>query len=244
MNISSIFPKKKTEKIPHCSAVILGAGNALRMGTDKMLYELEGMPVLARTLRVFESSELVDEIVVVTRSDLLETVADLCKNYNISKVSRVISGGSTRTESALAGVSEVSPKAKLIAIHDGARPFVTADLILRTVYAADEYLAAAPVIASTDTLKAVDDKGFMLGTVDREHTVRVQTPQIFKAELIKAALTRAVEKQLTLTDDCSAMEILNVRPHTVQGDEDNIKLTTPRDLLAAQAILHDREKLQ
>ena len=100
------------------------------------------------------------------------------------------------------------------------------------------------MIASTDTLKAVDDKGFMQGTVDREHTVRVQTPQIFKAELIKAALTRAVEKNLTLTDDCSAIEMLNVKPHTVQGDEDNIKLTTPRDLLAAQAILHDREDLQ
>lgn len=244
MNLNSMLPWRKVKSVPHCSAVILGAGNALRMGTDKMLYELEGKPVLARTLLAFESSELVDEIVVVTRPDLLETVAELCKSYKISKISRVISGGATRTESALAGVSEVSPKAKLIAIHDGARPFVTADLILRTVFAADEYMAAAPVIPSTDTLKAIDDKGFMLGTVDREHTVRVQTPQIFKADLIKAALSRAVEKNLTLTDDCSAMEMLNVKAHTVQGDEDNIKLTTPRDLIAAQAILRDREELQ
>ena len=239
MNFSSIFSKKK-DKIPHCSAVILGAGNALRMGTDKMLYELEGKPVLVRTLLAFERSALVDEIVVVTRQELLEKVADLCKSHGITKVSRVISGGATRTESALAGVSEVSSSAKLIAIHDGARPLVTADVILRTVYAAAEHMAAAPAVPSVDTLKAVDAEGCIIGTVDRETTLRIQTPQIFRAELIKGALTKAVEKGMTLTDDCAAAEMMGVRTKTVLGDEDNIKITTPRDMLFAAEILKER----
>lgn len=241
MNLTRLFKKNK-EKTPHCSAVIVAAGNARRMGSDKLMLELGGIPVLVRTLRPFQNSPLVDEIVVVTRMDLLEPVADLCKNYGIDKVSRVVCGGATRTESVLVGVSEVQKKAKLIAIHDGARPFVTPELILRTVYAADEFMAAAPVIHSTDTLKAIDEKGDVIGTVDRELTVRVQTPQVFHAELIKGALTKAVESALALTDDCAAAEIMGVKTHTVLGDEDNIKLTTPQDMLFAEALLKAREE--
>ena len=158
----------------------------------------------------------------------------------LSQVSRVIAGGKTRTESALAGVSEVSSSAKLIAIHDGARPLVTADVILRTVYAAAEHMAAAPAVPSVDTLKAVDAEGCIIGTVDRETTLRIQTPQIFRAELIKGALTKAVEKGMTLTDDCAAAEMMGVRTKTVLGDEDNIKITTPRDMLFAAEILKER----
>ena len=241
MNLTRLFKKNK-EKTPHCSAVIVAAGNARRMGSDKLMLELGGIPVLVRTLRPFQNSPLVDEIVVVTRMDLLEPGADLCKNYGIDKVSRVVCGGATRTESVLVGVSEVQKKAKLIAIHDGARPFVTPELILRTVYAADEFMAAAPVIHSTDTLKAIDEKGDVIGTVDRELTVRVQTPQVFHAELIKGALTKAVESALALTDDCAAAEIMGVKTHTVLGDEDNIKLTTPQDMLFAEALLKAREE--
>jgi 2-C-methyl-D-erythritol 4-phosphate cytidylyltransferase len=210
------------------------------MGSDKLMMKLGEIPVLARTLMAFQSSPLVDEIVVVTRLDKLQEIADLCKEYGIDKVSRVIAGGKTRTESALAGVSEVSSSAKLIAIHDGARPLVTADVILRTVYAAAEHMAAAPAVPSVDTLKAVDAEGCIIGTVDRETTLRIQTPQIFRAELIKGALTKAVEKGMTLTDDCAAAEMMGVRAKTVLGDEDNIKITTPRDMLFAAEILKER----
>ena len=153
----------------------------------------------------------------------------------------MLAGGATRVESALVGVSEAAPKASLIAIHDGARPLVTAELIERTVLAAKEHYAAVPVIPSTDTLKAVDGKGFVIGTVDRSTTFRVQTPQVFRADFIKGALTRAMEKNLPLTDDCSAIEMMGVRTMTVPGDEDNIKLTTPRDMILAEAILKARE---
>ena len=239
MKLLDMF-KKSEPKEPHCSAVIVAAGSSQRMGSDKLMMKLGGIPVLARTLKAFQSSPLVDEIVVVTRLDKLEETADLCKEYGIEKVSRVIAGGKTRTESALAGVSEVSPTAKLIAIHDGARPLVTADVILRTVYAAAEYMAAAPAVPSVDTLKAVDAGGRIIGTVDRKTTLRVQTPQIFRAELIKGALTKAVEKGMTLTDDCAAAEMMGVRTKTVLGDEDNIKITTPRDMLFAAEILKER----
>lgn len=238
MKLAGLFKKKN--EVPHCSAVIVAAGSSQRMGSDKTMMELGSMPVLARTLCVFQQSELVDEIIVVARREKLTEVADLCKKYGVDKVSKVISGGATRMESALAGVSEVNSRAKLIAIHDGVRPLVTRELISRTVYAAAEYMAAVPVIRSVDTLKQVDDQKTVVGSVDREHTLRVQTPQVFHADIIKGALTVAVNRGLTFTDDCSAVELMAVKTHVVPGDEDNIKLTTPRDLLFASAILRDR----
>ncbi len=237
--IADLFREK--DKEPCCSAVIVAAGSSERMGSDKLTALLGGIPVLARTLQVFEACPMVTEIVVVTRGDRIGEIADLCKEYGISKAAKVLAGGATRVESALVGVSEVRPTASLIAVHDGARPLVTVELIERTVRAAKQYYAAAPVIPSTDTLKAVDAKGFVIGTVDRASTFRVQTPQVFKADFIKGALTRAMEKELPLTDDCSAVEMIGVKTMTVPGDEDNIKLTTPRDMILAEAILKARE---
>ncbi len=239
MVLRKLFGGKK-ETPPRCSAVIVAGGSSLRMGTDKLEAVLGKESVLLRTLRVFQNSELVEEIVLVTREDKLEQTAALVHDSGLSKVSKVICGGKTRAESALAGVSEVDRKAELIAIHDAARPLVTEDVILRAVYAARDYGAAVPVVKSPDTLKSVDSKGFVTGTVDRESTVRVQTPQVFKAELIKGALTKAVREGLPITDDCAAVELLGVKCRTVLGDEDNLKLTSPRDMLLAQAILKDR----
>lgn len=238
MNIKDVFKKK--DKTPHCSAVIVAAGSSQRMGADKLMADLGCMPVLARTLLAFENCELVDEIVVVTRIERVTELADLCKKYGITKASKVIRGGQTRMESALAGVSEVSARAKLIAIHDGARPFVTDEVIRRTVIAADKNMAAVPVVYCTDTLKFVDKLGLVAGPIDRDCTARVQTPQIFHADLIKGALSKAASDGLSLTDDCSAIEIMGVRAMTVEGDEDNIKLTTPRDMRIAEMILRDR----
>lgn len=231
---------RKKEETPHCSAVIVAAGSSQRMGSDKLLHNLGIMPVLARTLLAFQDCDLVDEIVVVTRMEKIMEVAGLCKKYRIEKASKVISGGATRMESALAGVSEVKSRAKLIAIHDGARPLVSVELIERTIRAAAQYKAAVPAVKSVDSLKLVDDKDTVTGSVDREQVIRVQTPQVFEADLIKGALSYAVEKKLPLTDDCSAAELMGIKAHVVPGEEDNIKLTTPRDMLFAAAILKDR----
>ena len=231
---------KKKEETLHCSAVIVAAGSSQRMGSDKLLHNLGIMPVLARTLLAFQDCDLVDEIVVVTRMEKIMEVAGLCKKYRIEKASKVISGGATRMESALAGVSEVKSRAKLIAIHDGARPLVSVELIERTIRAAAQYKAAVPAVKSVDSLKLVDDKDTVTGSVDREQVLRVQTPQVFEADLIKGALSYAAGKKLPLTDDCSAAELMGIKAHVVPGEEDNIKLTTPRDMLFAAAILKDR----
>ena len=231
---------RKKEETPHCSAVIVAAGSSQRMGSDKLLHNLGIMPVLARTLLAFQDCDLVDEIVVVTRMEKIMEVAGLCKKYRIEKASKVISGGATRMESALAGVSEVKSRAKLIAIHDGARPLVSVELIERTIRAAAQYKAAVPAVKSVDSLKLVDDKDTVTGSVDREQVLRVQTPQVFEADLIKGALSSAAGKKLPLTDDCSAAELMGIKAHVVPGEEDNIKLTTPRDMLFAAAILKDR----
>lgn len=238
MKLKELF--KKTEQRNTCSAVIVAAGNAQRMGADKVMLELGCMPVLARTLLAFQNCDAIDEIIVVTRMEKVEEVASLCKKYGVTKAGKVIRGGKTRMESALAGVSEVRSGAKLIAIHDGARPFVTDEVIRRTLDAAAAYMSAVPVIRSTDTLKAIDEDGLITGSVDRERTVRVQTPQVFNADLIKGALTKAVSDGLTLTDDCSTIEIMGIKTHTVDGDEDNIKLTTPRDIQLGELILKTR----
>ncbi len=242
MNLNNLFKKK--EETPHCSVVVVAAGSSKRMGSDKIMANLGGMPVLARTLKAFENSKLVDEIIVVTKADRIEEIADACTKFGITKVQKVVCGGSSRMESALAGVSEVNPKAKLIAIHDGARPLVTDLIIKRTVYSAWEHLSAVPVLKNTDTLKEVDEEGVVVNSVDREKVVRVQTPQVFSADLIKGALTKAVTEKLQLTDDCSAMAMMGVKTFTVTGDEDNIKLTTPRDFFIAEAILRNRGEIK
>ena len=111
------------------------------------------------------------------------------------------------------------------------------EVIERAVYAAQKYRSAVPAIPSTDTLKTRDEEGFVCGSVDRATTWRVQTPQVFDADLIKGALTKAVNEALPLTDDCSAMDMMGVKTFLVDGDPDNIKITTPNDLVAAEAIV-------
>jgi 2-C-methyl-D-erythritol 4-phosphate cytidylyltransferase len=238
MNIKRLFRRK--QKVPHCSVVVVAAGSSERMGTDKMLMNLNSKPVIIRTLTAFEKCALVDDIVVVTKHDKILELADMIKQYNITKVTQVISGGATRMESSLAGVSAVRKGAKLIAIHDGARPLVTQAVIESVINAANEYMAAVPVVPSADTLKQVDENGVITGTVDRQQIFRVQTPQVFDADIIKGALTKAVEKKLTLTDDCAAVDMMSIKTHVVDGDNENIKLTTPGDKIIAEAILRSR----
>lgn len=240
MDLHKLF-KREVEPL-RVSAVVLAAGASVRFGSDKMMVSLGGIPVLVHTLRAMERCETVDEIIVVTRLSAVQEIADLCKEYGIEKVSKIVSGGATRMESALAGVSAVSRKARYIAIHDGARPFVSPELMERTAKAAREFYAAAPAMKSVDTLKAVDEKGFTAGTVDRENTMRVQTPQIFTGDLIRGALSDAVAKGLTLTDDSSAVERMGIHTCLVEGDERNIKITTPMDIALAGIILADWSK--
>ena len=241
MDLIALYKKfRKEEKPLSCAAVIVAAGSAQRMGFDKLTYMLSGQPVLIRAMMPFVKSPLVQELVVVTRADRLEEIADLCAQYQVGKLTAVVAGGKTRTESAMAGVAAVRGDCGLIAVHDGARPFVTQELIERCVRKASIQYAAVPVLKSTDTLREVDDSGTLAGTCDRDRVVRIQTPQVFEAALLKGALTDAVNRQLTFTDDAAAVERMGLSVQTVEGDEENIKLTTPQDLLLAEGILERR----
>lgn len=240
MSIFDKILKFKSSAPDFCTAVVLAAGNSQRMGKDKILMPIGGSPVIAHTLKALQNSDCIDEIVVVTKYESIQEIADICNDCNISKISRVVQGGKTRLESALIGVSNVSDKATLIAIHDGARPFASEKLIERVVSAAKTRSAAAPAVSASDTVRILNSKGDVAQTPDRESVALVQTPQAFLAELIKAALTRALDKGLKITDDCSAVEAMGYNVAIVAGEIDNIKLTSAKDLYTAEGILAER----
>lgn len=228
--------KRKQPQQPGCAMVVVAAGSSQRMGQDKMLLELEGRPVLAHTLLALEGSQRVDEVVVVTREDLVGTVATLCREMGLQKVKTVVRGGATRVESARLGTLEVSQEAKLIGIHDGARPFVSSQVMEQVVDKAHQTGAAAPAIPVQDTIK-VAVNGVVEHTPDRATLFAVQTPQVFDADLIRGALAKALQDNAPITDDCSAVERLGMPVSLVEGDRSNIKLTTPADLAVARVIL-------
>ena len=224
-----------------CTAVVVAAGSSERMGQDKMFMEIGKIPVLARAIQPLENCPAIDEIIVVTRSESLEAVSTLCRNYRFRKITKVIAGGATRTESALAGVSQASKKARIIAIHDGARPLVTPEIIEQTVREAQFSKAAAPAVPVKDTVRILRE-GDVYETPDREDIFAMQTPQAFDADLIKAALTAAVKDGKSYTDDCAAVESLGVAVRLTAGSEENLKVTTQEDLLLAGLIAEKRRK--
>ncbi len=218
-----------------CGAVIVAAGTASRMGgIDKVMADLGGMPMICRTLNAFAQCEEIDEIVVVTRQDLISKVESLCKE--ISKVKAVVAGGNTRAASVEAGLDALSDDVVFAAIHDGARPLISESVIVRTLQAAREMGAAAPAIAVKDTIK-VSCNGMITSTPKRDTLRAVQTPQIFSRELLKKALQQSDCAEIT--DDCSAVEKLEHPVRLVDGDERNIKITTPMDLKIAEMLLEE-----
>jgi len=238
----SAFNKISSKKPPTCSVVIVAAGSSQRCkGEDKLFYQIDGKSVLAYTIEAFENSELISEIIIVTREDKFEQVGAVCKRGDYKKVTKIMGGGSTRTDSVINGVFAVSGKAKLVAIHDGARPCVDTKLIDRTILKAAKCNAAAPAVKISPTVKMVQG-GVINETVDRESLYEIQTPQIFRAEIIKAALTNVVKKSITVTDDCQAAEIIGAAVHIVEGSPSNIKITNPEDLIFAEAILRSEGK--
>lgn len=223
---------------PFSSMVVVAAGKATRMGeVNKILQPIGDLPVIGYSLLAMEESAAVREVVVVSRSEDILAIGDLCKAMDFRKVSKVVAGGASRTASALIGLNEISPEARVAGIHDGARPCVTPALIDAVMRAAAETGAAAPGAPVVDTLKAVDGEGCVSATVDREKIVAVQTPQAFEATLIRGALTKALHEGWELTDDCAAVERLGMRVRIVPGLRSNIKVTVLEDLLIAQALL-------
>ena len=238
MNISKyVKVAKKAMKLRRCGAVIVAAGTASRMGgIDKVMAPIGGEPMILRTVRAFQSSDVIREIVIVTRPDLIEPIGKLCEDFD--KVQAVIVGGQTRQESVMKGLNALSGKIQLVAVHDGARPLISQEVIDRTVRAVNHFHAAAPAVPAKDTFKVVRG-GLVAETPDRSTLQAVQTPQVFDMDLLKGALFQAEKDKAQVTDDCSAVERLGMSVRIVEGDERNIKITTPLDLKIAELFLEE-----
>lgn len=230
---------RKVLPTQYCGAVIVAAGSASRMGgIDKVMAPLGGEPMILRTVRAFEDCEAVKEIVIVTREDLMGPIAELCSGF--TKIRSVVQGGSSRQESVKLGLLAFSKEVRLAAVHDGARPLVSGELIDKVIRAAHSYGAAAPAIPVKDTIK-VFEGGFIAATPDRSTLRAVQTPQVMDRDLLLGALEKAEQEGTALTDDCSAVEHIGMRVRLVEGEERNLKITTPLDLKIAELLLEEKK---
>ncbi|MEE1036425.1 MAG: 2-C-methyl-D-erythritol 4-phosphate cytidylyltransferase [Oscillospiraceae bacterium] len=232
-------PARKVLPLKRCGAVIVAAGTASRMGgIDKVMAPIKGEPMILRTVRNFQNCDAISEIVIVTRPDLIVPITNLCKN--MGKVTAVVAGGNSRQESVNLGLNALGDKVKLAAVHDGARPLITWQVIDRVVRAANTYGAAAPAVPVKDTIKVVE--GYVVkNTPDRATLRAVQTPQVFDYDMLRGALKKAELDGAQVTDDCSAVERIGLTVKIVEGDERNIKVTTPMDLKIAEMLLEEME---
>jgi 2-C-methyl-D-erythritol 4-phosphate cytidylyltransferase len=222
------------------TAVIVAGGSSQRMGFDKLLALLGDKPVLTHTIDAFERTESVREIILVARAERVAEFEELVRQSNFKKVRRVVAGGKHRQESVQAGLKSLSADTNYIAVHDAARPLVMPEQIERVLSVAREHGAAALAEPVTDTLKRADENGLVTDGVSRDGLYAMQTPQIFARELLERAYAGVAEKNLSVTDEVSAVEHLGAKVVLVPNDEWNVKITYPRDLFLAQAALARR----
>ena len=224
------------------SAIIVAGGSSSRMGSDttKQMMLICDIPVVVHTLLAFERCERISEIIVVAKSDEVSLYAELAKKYGITKLAKTVEGGKTRQESALNGFDATSPKADFIAIHDAARCLINTADIEKVLDAAIKYGAASASTGVVDTVKIVDDDGFIVRTENRHNVKLAQTPQIFGRNLYCAAAYTAKEDGFEATDDNMLAERIGYRVKLVECDRNNIKITVPEDIEKAEKILKQR----
>lgn len=221
-------------------AVIPAAGKGTRMNMDvnKQYIEINGVPILARTLQVFEKCEVISNIVLVVNShDIMWCKQNIVLKYNLSKVSTIASGGASRQESVFKGLKCLPEDCDIVIIHDGARPFVNENMIKASIQAALECGAGCVGVPAKDTIKIIDDDNYVCTTPPREFVWSIQTPQTFKYDIIMKAHSDAIQKGVEATDDASLVEIMNYKVKLVEGSYRNFKITTKEDLLFAEALL-------
>ena len=221
------------------SAVIAAGGQGSRMGAgfNKVFMKLDGEEILLHTIRAFDESPFIDEIIVVTGAEDIERVWSIA--HNIKKLVCVTEGGSTRRASVYNGIKKAS--GEIIAVHDGARCLISAQEIEDVIRDCKKHGAAAVGVICKDTLKAADADGFIMGTVDRSRTYQIQTPQVFTRDMLINAHESAIRDGFEPTDDCALLERMGIRIKITSGSYDNIKITTPEDIPVAERILIRRK---
>lgn len=232
------------------AAIIVAAGTSQRMGgVDKQLRTIGGMPVLARTLAAFEACSDVGATVIVLSPDNMAGVAEMQVQYGWKKVRAMVPGGARRQDSVEAGLAAVARLRRdgspyeWVAVHDGARPLVTPELISRGLEAARELGAAIAALPTTDTVKRVDGSHNITDTLDRTSLWLAQTPQVFRTSLLTSAYQSLKEHNpdMEVTDEARMVEMSGRPVKIYEGERTNIKITTPLDLWVAEALVKARE---
>ncbi len=228
---------------PNCCAIIVAAGNSTRMalGYSKQFVPLCGIPAIVRTMAAFENAELIKSVIIVCRKEEINYVEHYIKKEKIKKVCKIVEGGSTRQQSVLAGIDSAPQETEYFAIHDGARALITAEEINRSVEDGFQYGASALAVPEKNTVKVIDQNGFVASTPERSKIWSVQTPQVFKKSVYLAAVKKAKEDGADYTDDCQLAEHIGVSVHLCEGKYTNIKLTTSDDIATAETILKNRD---
>ncbi len=221
-------------------ALIPAAGRGRRMGADrpKAFLPLSGLPLLAHTLRKFEDCPAVIEILPLVPGEEVSFCRELISKAGLKKIPRVLPGGPERQDSVYAGLQAIVGSPDVVMIHDGARPFVSAELIEKVLGAIEHWPAVAAALPVGDTLKEVSPEGQVLQTLDRSRFWVMQTPQSFRYDLILRAHEQARAEGFSGTDDASLVERLGIPVRVISGSRFNMKITTPEDLILAEALLN------
>ena len=221
------------------SAILVAAGKGVRMGADKLWLEIAGRPVIAHTWKNFNDAKCVDEIILVVRDGMQKQFSGLAKKFHFQKPFRIVVGGAERQDSVWNGLEALSPKTEIVAIQDAARPCTTEALIAATIEAARETGAAVAAQQITDTIKESADGKTISRTLDRSKLWSVQTPQTFRVEVIRRAISAARQKNLIFTDDTAACELIGQPVQLVPSATPNPKVTVPGDLPFIETLLKE-----
>ncbi|MBI4778656.1 2-C-methyl-D-erythritol 4-phosphate cytidylyltransferase [Candidatus Desantisbacteria bacterium] len=221
-------------------AIIVAAGDGKRMGSKvkKPYLELLGHPLLFYALRNISNSPLITGIVLVAGNGLVDYCRhEVVEAYGLDRVLSVVEGGVKRQDSVYHGLKALPEDAEMVMIHDGVRPFVSCKIIEETIAAAGKYGAAITGVRVKDTIKMIDESHKVMQTVNRAGLWAVQTPQVFKAKLLRDCYDKAMDKGFYGTDDASVIEWAGFEVKIVEGEYENIKITTPFDMIVAEAMI-------
>lgn len=224
------------------TAILVAAGDSRRMGFDKLFASIAGTSVIAHTIRAFEDARCVDGIIVVAREDRHEEIKTIVRDEDFKKIRSIIPGGKHRQDSVRAGLDHLDSFTKYVAVHDAARPLVTAQQIGRVLQQCANHGAAALAEPINDTLKRADTDLLVSDSIDRHQLYAMQTPQIFERQLIEQAYRAVYAKSLLVTDEVSAVERLGSKVVLVLNEDFNFKVTYPRDLPLAEFVLKRRNE--
>lgn len=220
------------------SAIILAGGKGKRMGKDisKQFILVKDKPIIYYTIKKFSDCKLIDEIILVLPKDEIEYCKkEVLEKYSL-KVDKIIAGGKERQDSVYNGLKALK-NSDIVLIHDGARPFVSEKIILDGIENAKKYGAAAPGVMPKDTIKVKDDFSFSKETLKRESLIAIQTPQVFKKDIIVKCHERVREDNVSVTDDTMVVEKYGYKVYLYDGDYTNIKVTTPEDLILCEYLV-------